>query len=180
MDAKDLKGIPMIAIQDGEKVGEVDRVLFDLAERRVQALTVRSGGLLGGSLGIVDMADVKSIGSDAVMIPSREVVHEQPADDRYRGLPDLDRLTSLRVVTADGTLLGHVASVQLDERTGAMTAIGVSKGGLTAAFKSPTLVPIGEVISIGPDVAVVPAGAIGEREGGAEEAADRGQSPPVG
>lgn len=156
MDVKKLKGIAVVAIESGEKVGAVDDVLFNLEDRSVQALAVKSGGLLSSSSSVVEMADVKSIGSDAVMIADRGALQGDQNEHRFRQFPDLGDVTSLRVVTEGGSFVGTISTVRFDEQTGQITDVEISKSGLGSIFGRHLVVPISAVVSIGRDVVVIP------------------------
>jgi uncharacterized protein YrrD len=156
MDAKTLKGIAVVAIKDGEKIGSVDRVRFDLGARRVQAVTVGTGGLIGSHTYYLPAEGIQSIGTDAVMIPDRSVLLPDSAADRFQQYPTLEDLQSLRVVTEAGAVAGSVATVHLDAANGLLTEIEVAPPGITGVFRSHFLVPIEQVISIGRDVVVIP------------------------
>lgn len=156
MDAKTLKGIAVIAIQDGQKVGTVSQIRFNLDRRRIQGFEVGTGGLFGGNTLFLPMDNVASLGPDAIMVRDRDALLGDSASDRVQQFPTLDDLTSLRVISQGGALLGTLVRVDIDAQSGAMTAIEIEKPGITGAFKAHIDVPIDEVISIGRDVAVVP------------------------
>lgn len=156
MDAKTLKGIPVVAIQDGEKVGSVNQVRFNVEHRRIQGFEVGTGGLFGGNTYFLPIDSVESLGTDAIMIPDRGALQSDTSSARLQQYPTLDDLTQLRVVSQGGTLLGSLAAVDVEPRSGAMTDIEIEQPGITGAFKSHIDVPIDQVISIGRDVAVVP------------------------
>ena len=156
MDIRALRNIAVVSISNGEKVGVVDDILLDTNQRRIQSFVIGSGGLFGGKTGIVDMADVRSIGTDAIMIEDRSVIHGSRDEDRYRAFPDVRAVTSLRVVTASGEFVGNLDTLQVEPASGAIAALEVAKGGLLGAFRSNNIIPVEQVISIGRDVAVVP------------------------
>lgn len=156
MDAKTLKGIAVVAIKDGEKVGAVDKVRFDLERRGLAALTVGTGGLIGGQTYYLPAASIQSVGGDAVMIPDRSVLLTDSAADRFQQYPTLEDLQSLKVVTEGGAVAGSVSTVHFDETDGSLTEIEVEPPGLTGVFRAHLHVPIGQVISIGRDVVVIP------------------------
>ncbi|HET7034340.1 MAG TPA: PRC-barrel domain-containing protein [Thermomicrobiaceae bacterium] len=156
MDAKTLKGIAVVAIQDGQKVGSVSQVRFNIDRRRIQGFEVGTGGLFGGNTLYLPMDNVASLGPDAIMIRDRDALSGDSASDQVQQFPTLDDLTSLRVISQGGALLGTLARVDIDPQTGAMSAIEIEKPGITGAFKAHIDVPIDQVISLGRDVAVVP------------------------
>ncbi len=156
MDIKTLKGIAVVSIDDGARLGAIHDILFDLDNKNVRGFVVSSGGIFGGTSRILDMSDVKSIGVDAVMIASRDLLKADRDDERYKQFPNFHDATSLRVVSQSGALVGDLATIMIDPANGTFTDIQVSKGGLFSSFRSNLVVPATSVIRFGRDVAVIP------------------------
>ncbi len=156
MDVKTLKGIAVVSISDGERLGEVSDILFDLGERRVRGLVVSSGKVFGGTARILDMLDVESIGADAVMIKSRDQLKADRSDTRYQSFPNLKAIASLSAVSQSGDLVGKLSTVRIDASDGRFTDIEVSLHGLIASFGANMVIPSNSVVSFGPDVAIIP------------------------
>ncbi|MDI3339380.1 MAG: PRC-barrel domain-containing protein [Sphaerobacter sp.] len=175
MDAKQLKGLPVVTIDGGERLGTVNDVLVSTDERAVHALTVHSGGRFGGSTNVVEMAAVRSIGSDAVMVQDHTALQTPEAAHRYRQYVPLGDLSNLRVVNESGSRVGSVSSVRINEETGAITALEVVRVGMTGPFRSNLVVPIDAVRSIGLDAVVV---ADAASPGGAPEPPAETAAPP--
>lgn len=156
MDVKSLKGIAVVSIEQGEKVGMVDNILFDLDNRRVIAFKLIKPGLMRSGGIVLTMTDVENIGKDAVMIQNKERIRELKEERDLQNRPDLGTLSSLRVVTQDGTYVGNVATVQFETRNGVITDLEITGGGLMDRLRRNQSIPAREVISIGADVVVVP------------------------
>ena len=153
MNSKQIKGISVISIADGERLGSVDNVYFDPATMQVVGFAIRAhGGLLGSGTGtIVDVTSVRSLGPDVMTIPDKAAAGGATTSAEYGHLVLLDRLVKRRVVTEGGVFVGQVASLDFDDKTFNLTQIEVSPG----FFKTNRSVPVGQVISIGHDVVVV-------------------------
>lgn len=156
MDAKQLKDMPVVAIDGGEKLGTVREVLFSIDDRAIQAFSVHSGGRIGGTTNVVEWRDVRSIGQDAVMVQNRAALQGEETEHRYRQYPSLGEIGSLRVVSEVGTRVGSVATVLVDEQTGSITGLEIVRAGLTGPFRPNLSVPIDSVVSIGRDAVVIP------------------------
>ena len=155
MEATELKGATVMAA-NGEKIGEVDEVLLNIEDDRIQALRVKHGGLFGGFHGLVDWEAVEQVGQDAIMIRDRSAVHSDRDELRSRQVMKLADLLSLPVITERGTAVGKVIGVQVDERTGKLTALEFAKSGLAGALQiHPDLLSMAEVRSIGHDAVMV-------------------------
>lgn len=156
MDAKTLKGIAVVSVKDGEKVGTVQELVFNPETRRIMALRLGRTGLFGSSRDIILMDDVETIGRDAVMIPNRDAVRQESDERDLQGRPGLKQLGDLRVVTQDGTYVGNLATVHIDHKSGAISQVDVGSGDLMHMFRKNLEVPASEVISMGGDVVIIP------------------------
>lgn len=156
MDVRSLKGIAVISIEHGEKVGTVDNALFDLDSRRVVAFRIRKSSFPGTARQLISMDDVQNIGPDAVMIQNKDSLRNEKEDREFHNRPDLAAISTLRAVTQDGTYVGNVSTVQFDQKSGNLTAIETTGGGFMDLLRRPKVIGMSEVISIGADVVVVP------------------------
>lgn len=171
MDVKSLKGIAVVSIEDGEKLGTVDDMLFNLEARRLIGFRMARTGFLRGDRGLVAMDDVESVGTDAIMVRNRSQLRDEQHERDFADRPGLDKLTSLRVVTEHGGYIGGLATVEFDPQSGALTELGVSAGGLRSVLGGTNRIPASDIVSIGTDVVVVPNkyGREGETEEPTEE-----------
>src|SRR5690606_32393509 len=108
MDARDLKGLPVVAIDGGERLGAITDVLFNLDDRRIAGFAMRSGGRIGGTTAVIPLEQVHSVGADALMVQDRTALEGDESAHRYRQYPTLADVTSLRVVTDTGTVVGSL------------------------------------------------------------------------
>ena len=157
MNSKQLKGLAVISIKDGEKLGTINQVFLDPGAKRIVGFAVQQGG--GGLLApadagapeLIDVDDVHAIGPDAVTLSDKGAMRGDQTRAQLDRLMELDDLTKLKTVTEGGTALGGVASAEIDDRSFALRELEVSTG----LFSSNRHVPIGEVLSIGHDLVVV-------------------------
>ena len=166
MNSKNLKGLAVISIADGEKLGTLDRVYLDPTAKRVVGFAVKHGGLFaGGELGLIDVDDVHALGQDALTLADKGAVRGDRTRARLDQLVDLDELVKHRAVTEGGTFVGQVTGVEVDRTSFHLAELEISPG----FFKSNKLVPVGQVVSIGHDLVVV-ADAVCAPEGAAPTA----------
>lgn len=163
MNSKQLKGLAVISIQDGEKLGTIDRVFIDADAKKVVGFGVgQGGGLLpmaeSSEPELIDVDDVHAVGHDAVTLADKGAIRGDQTRAQLEGLMELDELIKLKVVTEGGTVVGEVASVEINDRGFAFRELEVSPG----FFKSNRHLPIREVISIGLDLVVVDNAVIAE------------------
>ncbi|MEW5920275.1 MAG: PRC-barrel domain-containing protein [Bacillota bacterium] len=85
MRARQLKGFPVIDLNNGVMIGRVQDLAVDPAQKRVAALVVGEKGLLKGKGRIIPFAQVHSIGRDAVTIGGEaERYGEEAAAERLQ------------------------------------------------------------------------------------------------
>jgi sporulation protein YlmC with PRC-barrel domain len=157
VNSKHLKGLAVISIADGEKMGTIDRVLIDPASAKVSGFSVgHGGGLLAmpadpGTEQLIDVDDIHALGQDAVTLRDKGAARGDQTTANEASLLDLDALTKLKVITEGGTYVGDLASVEIDERSFKLSELEVSPG----FFKSNRHVPIDQVVNIGHELIVV-------------------------
>lgn len=118
-------GAKVMSRSSAERVGRVERLVLDIATRRVVAVQV-------GRDRLVDWTAVTGMGDAAVVVDDEERVRP-PADDRERRAlaGDLD-IVRKRVLSDAGNELGTVADVELDESSGAIEAVVTTEGRIPA------------------------------------------------
>jgi len=171
MELRALRGRPVISVDSGERLGEIADVSLDPQQRRIAALQVRRPS---GDLNEVAFTDVHSIGSDAVMVPTREVL--RVASEQGQSLLDIDAFLRLRVVTEQGEARGTVDDAEFDPASGSLTAVIVAPAGLAAGLLGRRqTVLIEQVRTIGRDTVVLAASPPPGRAG-SEAATGSGES----
>src|SRR5690349_15432519 len=126
MDANTLKGMPVISMQEGTRLGRVEQALFDLAARQLRAVEVRGDA---GTF-IVPFEQIESIGSDAVTVASSQVTQAPNTGSSLGTLLGMHELGKLKVVDNAGTLLGSLDAIEFNAASGNVTQLSVHKGGL--------------------------------------------------
>lgn len=148
----DLRGKTIISVNDGSKIGTVDDVLIDPNSLRVAALVVSQGGMFDRDTRLVPANDVNKWGRDAVLVNSREVFrNESDLPDREKWLSASSKLNGLSIVNTEGTRLGRMDDVLIDE-TGRIVTYRVSEGSLGGKSWE---IPAQSTKALGADVVIV-------------------------
>lgn len=142
MNASDLKGMAVISLGEGTKLGEVDQPLFDLPNRRVCAVHVKGDS----GISVLPFEAIERIGSDAITVVTSRVTQTPGIDSSGQGLLDLEALRKLKIVNQDGTFLGKLSDVEFDTRDGHVTHLAAHKGGVLGMGGTTT--PIGANASL--------------------------------
>jgi uncharacterized protein YrrD len=108
--AKDLRGMPLLAVDTGEKLGEIRDAIIRPVEGGVIGMVVRTRENEELRLNINDA----TIGPNAVMtsLESFEYAGER-AREMAGGVRALDDLVGSNVVTEDGDLLGRISEIYI-------------------------------------------------------------------
>jgi uncharacterized protein YrrD len=154
MDGKGFKGLPVVSIDGGLKLGAVHDAYLDAGSRSIASFGIhQGGGLLHGVVDpplVVDSAEIHALGHDALTVDSPSVLREGVHGGRADSLA-LSDLLKRKVVTEGGTYVGQVVNAVFDPSTLHLATIEVSPG----FFRSNKIVPDGLVTSLGGDVVVV-------------------------
>lgn len=161
MNSKHLRGLAVVSIADGEKVGTIDRVFTDMEAKRIAGFSVTQGaGLLHlqpGETEFIDADDVHALGPDAMTLNDRTVVRGDSTGGRFESLIELQDLLRHKVVTDGGTALGQVASIDFDPANFNLSSLEVSPG----FFQSNVDIPADKVLNVGSDLVVVEESVLG-------------------
>ncbi len=151
MKASALKGMPVLAINDGLQVGAVDEVLVDPATRAVGALAVG----LGGQRHVIAYSAIKSVGADAITVESAGDAAEATAELPLAQLPTLSALAKLSVMDASGNRQGNLVDVEMDPQDGRIVELLVHRGGVMGMGGSTSALPVAALRSLGPQVVMI-------------------------
>lgn len=151
----DVIGHKVITLKSGKEVGKVSDVVYDPGEQRVKAFLVDEGHWFGNGRAI-PLSDIKSIGKDAVIIDSENLVRR--VSDVMGRETSLGRnghhLAKTRVVTDTGTDLGRVSDIYFDPGSGDVEELEVTQG-LADIQSGKKAVKVGSIITVGEDATIV-------------------------
>ena len=148
----ELVGIAIIDVKDGTKLGEVEEVVVSPDDLRVLGYVVGSGRFLGHEERIVESADVRSIGNDAITVDGQDASHTSEAStEEFRTARSGNRrLEGKKVITENNTVLSSVSDAIIDESGRQLAAILIG-GGILQSAES---LGVDRIASVGPDVIV--------------------------
>jgi sporulation protein YlmC with PRC-barrel domain len=149
MEADQLKGMAIISVSEGSRLGRVAEGLIDTAALRVGALRVEESG----KSFVIPFELLKSIGSDAITVESSQVT--QTDGGAFGGLVGVDNFKKLKVVDEGGNFVGTVSGVDIDTATGRLTGLTAHRGGVLGLGGTSTTISVDQVRGIGPDVLTV-------------------------
>lgn len=152
MRLSELHGRPVVSASTGGRLGRVDRVLLDLANRRVAGVQLRHGGLFDRRWRVAAIEDVTEVSEAAIVVPDALALREY---ERLEGQAPLRR-HGPAVADGRGTVIGCIADGLVECRTGRLLALLVAPLAARGARTYPEIwVPIERVCGSRPDTAVI-------------------------
>lgn len=147
----ELKGMPIMSLQEGEQVGQVDGLIVDPANVQVVALLL-DRRTASKEEQVVATANVRSVGEAAITIENRASVVP------IARIPHIQELARTKkpvlgktVMSEEGTRLGEVADLEIDTEDFRITGL-LLRGTL---WKKGATIPAGRIRSIGRDAVIV-------------------------
>lgn len=151
MNIDKVKGISVVSLDEGLKLGAVDHALYDPATLELRALQVTGEGRTF----IIPWGLITTIGADAVMVASSQATQTTTQGGTLGNLVDRRALRRLKVVDAAGTLVGMLSDLESDQATGMVLRITVSKGGFLGRFGETTVIDAAAIRGIGANIVTV-------------------------
>ncbi len=156
MKAEAIKKLAVVSIDNGAKLGNVDDLIFDPKGLRIAGLRISANR----QEAVLPFDQIRSVGVDAVTIPSHEMARWGVADSQFTGLPRLDDFKKLKVVDEAGTFLGTVHDIDITPEDGRIASIEIRRGGVLGIGGETHVINAREITSVGDEVIVVPARAV--------------------
>jgi uncharacterized protein YrrD len=160
IEAKKLISLPVASMEDGEKIGEITKIIVDKNSASILGFLVKSGGLLSPklALSIVDITewDPNGIVTNSMdnLVPPDEIVR---LNDVLKSNFDI---FGTKAKTESGKNLGTVDNFLIDTETGTIAKYylkDIING--ERIFSADKVIKIDKAIIFSDDVAVVPPGA---------------------
>lgn len=163
---KSIIGLQATSEVDGAELGAVKDLIFDHNTDEVVGLLISDKELFGLiDAQVIPWNQVHAIGSKAVMVRSADAKIRAGDDPRISAI--LDRNTALsgtRIRSMDGDDIGTFADLYIDEQTGRILGYEVSGGFFSDTMSGKHYLPASTDITMGQDVALVPAEVAHEME----------------
>ncbi|MEH2211175.1 PRC-barrel domain-containing protein [Nostoc sp.] len=146
----------VVTYDTGKKIVRIIDLIFDRERNQLLGFLVAEKGLFRDAK-IIPLQEVQAIGSDAIVVNSKESVVKA-----YR-VPVIKEilhqnivLRKKRILTTEGLDLGGLVDLFFDEHSGLVEGYEVSGGVFADAYSGRSFVPASETLKIGDDVAFVP------------------------
>lgn len=151
MDAEKLKGMAIVSVSEGSRLGRVADLLIESATLKVAAVRIENGG----QSYVIPYELLKNVGADAITVEGSRVT--QAEGGAFSGLVGIGDFKKLKVVDEAGTLLGAVATLNIDTTSGQIVDMVAHRGGMLGLGGTNTTIVAERVRGIGPEVVTVAA-----------------------
>lgn len=148
MKASALKSMAVVSMADGLQIGRVEDVLFDTSNLRIAALALTTSG--GQS--VLPFSSVHRIGTDAMTVETASAAQPAVATTPGNALRHLSDMIGLKIVNGEGTYLGDVREVLIDEVVGGIIELEAHRGGVLGIGGTSVRVLASDIRGIGPDL----------------------------
>ena len=155
LKGKSIIGKKVLSRMDGQRIDSVRDIVISRDHSRIVALILDEGGLFSTATAVA-IENVVSFGKDAVVITDSKAVtriDHFPAVKEI--MDDRDSLVGKQVFSEAGDQMGKIDDVFFEETTGNITALEVVGKIVPTARNASAQLPVGDVVSIGPDAVII-------------------------
>jgi len=147
-----LKGLPVIEINSGTKIGEVSDLSIT-TDGVVKGLLIRKGALLKKTF-TLDIKDVSSFGWNGVMIEDQDLLKVIKNSEEYTFESD-NRIAGKVMMTREGEKLGLLEDVYFQEELGTIIGYELSDGFFSDMLEGKRVIKTDMPPAIGKDTIIV-------------------------
>lgn len=152
----DLRKRPILSVETGKQIGEVEDVLLSLSAAFVYGVTVKDASWFSGTR-VLLFSDMHRIGSDAVMAKGEQYI--LPLDDDAKARYSIYSLLELQgksIFSEAGVHGGMLADLTFDSDTGELKAYKVSDGTITDLLYGRLNLPLPHAQMVCDDRIIIP------------------------
>src|SRR4030081_3381290 len=155
MRFREAYGRKVVSTDDAETVGRLDGFVIDPEQRSVVGLHLAK---VRGDRPFLSWSDLQAFGTDAVTVPSAEVLRPATGEAEERaaskGLQPIGKL----VLSEMGTALGRIEDVDFDEGSGALLGFDLGAAGTIVSDRLLGLGSYAVVVQEAPPEVAAPSG----------------------
>ncbi len=149
-------GLPVFTINDGRKIENIEDVIYDPIQNRIEALLTEKGGWFSEAR-VILFDDLEGIGEDAALITSPNQIKKISEVEKHIEMiaKNDTYLTNTKIITEDGLELGRVSDIYFNSATGRVEEFEVSQGTIRNFKKGKKRVKISDIVTVGQDATIV-------------------------
>ncbi len=122
MEAKRLKGFPVVSLEDGSMAGKIQELIVDPEQKKVAGLLVGEKGLLKGKAQVISYQQVHNIGRDAVTVKSRDditSIDQHPQLDKWKDYSFIGN----GIISSEGDYIARVKDFTFNLHSGQIESL---------------------------------------------------------
>ncbi|WP_300299379.1 PRC-barrel domain-containing protein [Anaerosolibacter sp.] len=140
----DIIGLPVICIEEGCKNLEIKDILYDRTAMAAVSFMIQEAGYFRDQK-IINLHNIKSIGSDAVVIQNKSVIEESQHQDHIQSYQNL---IGIDVISNQGQNVGIVQDILFDIHTGRLSGLILSEGLFHDLVEGRSILPLIENFNV--------------------------------
>lgn len=153
--SKAFVGNPVIGITNGEEIAKLEDLWVDPDTLKAAAVITSKSTLLSRDIEAIPADQVEVWGQDAILAKQTDVIiKEEDLDDRERWLSVSDDIRGYEVVAEDGTRIGTLGDLVLDNQ-GQIMGYEMSEVATEGRVAVANWIDVKATRSLGPDVLIV-------------------------
>lgn len=149
-------GLKVLSVKTGEEIDTIKELIYDPKQNKVLGFLIDKGGWFSDAK-VILIEDIESIGRDAVMIASSDVIKK--VDDIQgtvaRIADEGHYLTNTKVITREGNELGEITDIFFDSTTGNVEEFEVSQGLIGDAKNGKKTIRLEDIVTVGKEASIV-------------------------
>lgn len=164
ISAKNLMGMPVFSINEGEEFGHIRQLIMDPAAKQLLAIVISGRGRCKDTK-IVSAGKIVGIGSDAVTISEKGAVARAanlPRMIKYMHRPD--NILGNKIISENGYNLGKAEGYYLNTADGSISRLDIAAGSRTNIFAGKCRISGKHILTIGPSAIVLSRRALDDME----------------
>lgn len=156
LKASGVIGINIISLDKGEKVGEINDIIYDPENQNIKAFLIDEGGWFSEAR-VIPFEKVQKIGTDAITInTSQDIKKGSEIPDPLSSVSERNsKIRKMNVVTEEGNNIGRVTDVIFDTQTGKVEEYEISKGPIDDLKKGRKKISRANISRVGQDNIIV-------------------------
>ncbi|MEG1822325.1 MAG: PRC-barrel domain-containing protein [Clostridiales bacterium] len=126
--SKNILGLPVFAISQGEKLGQVKDYVFHPEKKAIIALLISPTKRFGEEK-ILPFSNIKSLGQEAITLENPGMLEKKGANPEIATyLKKMANIIGVKVITVNGFCLGKATDFFIDAISGKITSIALGNG----------------------------------------------------
>ncbi|EOC99956.1 hypothetical protein L21TH_2001 [Caldisalinibacter kiritimatiensis] len=148
-------GVPVISKKEGEKIAEVEKLIYNYKKFRVNAILLNGKGLFKEPQ-IVRFKNIEAIGKDAIVLKDKKYI------DKASAIPEIEESISAQnsiiekeIITEDGESLGYIQDVIIEPEKGKILGFVLTEGLIQDILDGRSIFPYRKGIKFGNDALII-------------------------